>query len=98
MSERLVIIFFWLAFMTYAAAFVLYLYLFANRRQIIGVLATSLTALGLVFHTVAFGARWKSVGYIPLAGAFESYFMFAWALVLIFLSIEAWTRIKVLGA
>ena len=98
MSERLVIIFFWLAFMTYAASFVFYLYLFVNKRQILSVLAPTLAGLGLIFQTLSIAARWKSVGYIPLEGAFESYFMFAWALVLIFLIIEALTKINFLGA
>lgn len=98
MSERFVIIFFWLAFMTYAAAFVFYLYLFINKRQILSVLATSLAALGLVFQTASIAARWKSVGEIQLAGTFESYFLFAWVLVFIFLVIETLTKTKVLGA
>lgn len=98
MSERLVIIFFWLAFMTYAAAFIFYLYLFFNKRQIMGVLAVSLTALGFLFHTISFGARWVSVGYIPLEGAFESYSMFAWAVVLIYLTLMWKSELKVLGA
>lgn len=98
MSERLVIIFFWLAFMTYAAAFVFYLYLFINKRQILSIMATSLAALGLLFQTLSLAARWKSVGYIPVAGAFESYFLFAWALVLIVLVTETLNKTKVLGA
>jgi ABC-type transport system involved in cytochrome c biogenesis permease subunit len=98
MDDKLVIIFFWLAFMTYAAAFVFYVYLFLNKRAVTSLLATSLTALALTFHTVSFAARWVSVGHLPLHGAFESYFMFAWSLVLIYLSLEWLTRLKVLGA
>lgn len=84
--------------MTYAAAFVFYLYLFVNKKQILNFLATGLAALGLVFQTLSIGARWESVGYFPLQGAFESYFMFAFALVFSFLVIEAVTKIKFLGA
>ncbi len=98
MSEKLVIIFFWLAFMTYAAAFIFYLYLFINKRQIMGKLAISLTVLGLLFQIVSFGARWNSVGYIPVTGAFESYALFAMALVVTFLIIETLTKIEFLGA
>lgn len=84
--------------MTYAAAFVFYLYLFINKRQILSILAPTLAGLGLIFQTVSLAERWRSVGSIPVEGAFESYFLFAWALVLIFLVIEILTKIKFLGA
>ena len=84
--------------MAYAAAFVFYLYLFINKGRLLSILATSLAAVGLILQTASLAARWQSVGYIPLEGAFESYFLFAWALVLISLVIEALTKIKYLGA
>jgi ABC-type transport system involved in cytochrome c biogenesis permease subunit len=98
MDDKLLIIFFWLALMTYAAAFIFYVYLFVNKRRVTSLLATSLTCLGFAFHTVAFVAHWISVGHLPLDGPVESYFMFAWSLVLIYLSLEWLTKLKVLGA
>lgn len=98
MSEKLVIIFFWLAFLMYAGAFVFYLYLFISKRPLMGTLATGLAGAGLALHSASFAARWESVGYMPVQGAFESYFLFAWSVVLIYLSLEWITRLRVLGA
>lgn len=98
MEEKLVIIFFWLALMTYAAAFIFYVYLFINQRQLTSILATSLILLGFAFHTASFVARWRSLGHIQLEGAFESYFMIAWSIALIYISLEWLTGLKVIGA
>lgn len=98
MSEKLVIIFFWLAFALYASGFVFYVDLFLSRRQLMSYLATITTLTGFSFHTLAFIARWQSTGQIPLAGPFESYFTLAWALVLIYLLLETIVKLKVLGA
>lgn len=98
MSEKLVIIFFWLAFMMYSGAFALYIYLFIDKRHLTGILATIFALAGLVFQLASFGARWISLGRIPLQGAFESYFMFAFSIALIYLSLELLTGLKVLGA
>lgn len=98
MNERLAIIFFWLAFMMYAGAFVLYAYLFASKKQLLGTLATVFAVAGLLLHTVSLVARWRSIGYLPLEGAFESYFLFAWALALVYLMVERLTNLRIMGA
>lgn len=98
MEEKLVIIFFWLALMAYAAALVFYVYLFINKRQVTSILATSLVLLGFAFHSASFGARWLSIGSVPLEGPFESYFMIAWSIVLIYISLEWLSGLKVIGA
>ncbi len=98
MEEKLVIIFFWLALMAYASAFIFYVYLFIQKRQFTSMLATSLVLIGFAFHTASFLARWRSVGHIPIDGAFETYFMIAWSIVLIYISLEWLTGLKVIGA
>lgn len=98
MAEKVAIITFWLAFALYASGFIFYVDLFLSRRQLMSYLATGCTATGLLLHTAAIIARWRSTGEIPLAGPFESYFTLAWALVLIYLVIETITKMKVLGS
>jgi ABC-type transport system involved in cytochrome c biogenesis permease subunit len=98
MEEKLVIIFFWLAMMAYAAAFVFYLYLFIQKRRVTSILATSFMLLGFALHTASFLARWRSIGHIQIDGAFESYLMIAWAIALIYLILESLTDLKVMGA
>ncbi len=98
MEEKLVIIFFWLALMAYASAFIFYVYLFIQKRQLTSTMATSLVLLGFALQTGSFIARWQSIGQIPVSGAFESYFMIAWSITLIYISLEWLTGLKVLGA
>lgn len=98
MNERLVIIFFWLAFMMYAGAFLLYGYLFYIKRPMMGILATLFAVTGLLSQLMSLIFRWRSIGTVPLQGAFESYFLFALSMVVIYLAIERLTDLKLLGA
>ena len=97
MNEQYVIIFFWLAFMMYAGAFVLYGYHFAGKRHLLGTLASVFAFVGLTFHSLSLVARWQSVGYLPLQGAFESFFLFAWALAIVYLIVERFTSLQMMG-
>ncbi len=97
MNEQYVIIFFWLAFMMYAGAFVLYGYHFASKKHLLGTLATVFALLGLTFHTLSLAARWQSVGYLPLQGAFEFFFLMAWALAIVYLIVERFTSLQMMG-
>lgn len=98
MTEKLTIIFFWLAFAFYSSSFIFYVDLFLSRRQLLNYLATITAVAGFAFHTLAFTTRWRYTGQIPLTGPFESYFTLAWALALTYLIIEWLAKIKVLGA
>jgi ABC-type transport system involved in cytochrome c biogenesis permease subunit len=60
-------------------------------------LAPALTGIGLFFHTIAIIVRWYSAGYIPIEGAFESYFLFAWFVALIYFVVELIFRFQILG-
>ncbi|MBI4743399.1 MAG: hypothetical protein HY776_00995 [Actinobacteria bacterium] len=95
--EKLVIIFFWLAFVLYAASSCIYIYLFLSKKQSLVLLAPALTGVGLLFHTIAIVLRWYSAGYIPISGAFESYFLFAWFVALIYFIVERVFRFQILG-
>ncbi len=96
--EKFVIINFWIAFMMYAAAFILYLYFFTTKKQLMSKISSFVTGIGLFFHTAAFGVRWYSAGYVPIEGGFESLFLFAWFVVLIFIVVEQLYQMKVLGS
>lgn len=95
--EKLVIIFFWLAFILYAASSCIYIYLFLSKKQLLVLLAPVLVGIGLFFHTIAIIVRWYSAGYIPIEGAFESYFIFAWFIAIIYFVVELIFRFQILG-
>lgn len=95
--EKLVIVLFWLAFMLYSGAFVLYAYLLATKKTIMRILATLVTGLGLISQTVAIAIRWYSAGFIPVSEPFESLFLFAWFVAIIYFVLEHFSRLKQLG-
>lgn len=97
MVERTVIIFFWLAFTTYAASFALYAYLFVNQKVILARLATASLLFGFLLNTAVIAGRWYSVGYLPIEGAFESYLLLPWFLALAFLVIGRSEAMRIFG-
>lgn len=95
--EKLVIVLFWLAFILYAGAFVLYAYLLATKKPFIRKLATTTTGLGLITQTIAIAIRWYSAGFIPISEPFESLFLFVWFIAIIYFALEHLSRMKQLG-
>lgn len=95
--EKFVIVFFWLAFMLYAGAFVFYAYLFITKKHLMSILATAFTVVGFIFHFLSFVIRWYSTGYFPVQGTFEILAVSTWFLVLIYLVIELLFGLKILG-
>lgn len=95
--ERLVVVFFWLSFMFYAASFILYLYLFLTKREITGSLASACVGLAFAFLTFSFLARWYGAGFVSFEGSFEIFALFAWFVTLVYLAAELLTELKILG-
>jgi len=83
--------------MMYAAASILYIYFFVTKKQLMGTIASTITGLGLIAHTSAFGVRWYSAGYVPIEAGFESLFLFAWFAVFILIVVEQVYQLKILG-
>lgn len=89
--------FFGLSAISYILAMVLYITYLVFKKETVGIVATTLTCLGLLAHTVAFGMRWKEfydlgqmglLRSIPLTNLYESLVFFVWCLILGYLLIE----------
>lgn len=81
----------------YILAMVAYIAYLAFRNSSLGVVATSITVVGFLSHTMAFIFRWKEfydIGQmgilraIPLTNLYESLIFFVWCLILGYLIIE----------
>lgn len=86
----------------YLAASVLYLCHWVLKRNLFGTLATVVAWLSLGAHTASIVLRWvgsyeMGIGHAPFSNLFESLVFFGWTLVLIYLIIEAITKLKALG-
>jgi len=68
-----------------------------QRREGPGRLAVGLAGAGWVFHTVALILRMRGAGYVPLTNLSEASGFVGWALVLVFLIVDALYGIPVLG-
>jgi len=95
--EKYVIIFFWLAFMFYAGAFVFYCYLFITKKHLMSILASTFTSIGLLSQTLSLFIRWSSSGYFPVQTPFEFLTFSAWFIILLYIIIELLFRLKILG-
>ena len=91
------VIFFWLAFLLYGAAFAVFLYHLFSRRSAMNSLGLALVVAGVACQTAAIVLRGVSAGRVPVVGAYESLSMVAWSIVLVYLVLELFTRIKAVG-
>ena len=92
----------WVTFI-YFAAFAFYLVRMVSGREIWGRMGTAAASVGLLAQTVALILRWVAsyemgIGHAPLTNLYESLIFFAWAIVLLYLTIEWRTRNRSLGA
>jgi len=71
-------LFYSIAFYSYLVAFLLYILHAATKRDRMGLYATVLVAVGAIPHTIAFFARWKIQGHIPLANMYEYMGLMSW--------------------
>jgi cytochrome c-type biogenesis protein CcsB len=90
-------LFFGIATLAYIFAMVAYIAYLAFRTNIVGLLATTFTCVGLVSHTIAFFMRWHEFSVIggmgllraiPLTNLYESLIFFVWCLIAGYLIIE----------
>ena len=74
-------IFYSIAFYAYLVAFLLYIVHVALKKEKVGLLATVVSGIGLIPHTIAFAARWIHQGHIPLANMYEYMGLMSWMVV-----------------
>ncbi len=86
-----------IASIAYILAMVAYISYLVFKNSTLGVIATTITAVGFVSHTLAFFLRWKEfydIGQMgilratPLTNLYESLIFFVWCLILGYLIIE----------
>ncbi len=89
--------FFGIASIAYILAMVTYIVYLAFRSTTIGIVATTITVVGFISHSIAFVVRWKEfydIGQmgvlraIPLTNLYESLIFFVWCVILGYLIIE----------
>lgn len=99
--------FFGISGIAYILAMVAYISYLVIRNSTVGIVATSLTVIGFVSHTVAFFMRWKEfydigrmgvLRSIPLTNLYESLIFFVWCLMLGYLIIEFMYKNRSFGA
>jgi cytochrome c-type biogenesis protein CcsB len=87
----------------YLLASVLYIAIFVFRAQKIGVVASLVTAVGLLAQTAAIALRWiesyqMGYGHAPLSNMYESLVFFAWSIAVFYLWIEWKFKNRLIGA
>jgi len=87
----------WLAYLLYAAAFAVFLIGFFTQRPWTNRVGIIVAAAGLVAQTLGLVFRGVSAGHFPFSGLYESMVLVAWAIVLVWHVLEAFTKIKAVG-
>lgn len=95
--EQTSVIFVWLAYLLYAAAFAVFLIGFFTQRPWANRLGLIVAAAGLVAQTVGLILRGVGAGHFPFAGLYESMVLISWAIVLVWHVLESFTKLKAIG-
>lgn len=95
--DQVAVILVWLAYLLYAATFAVFLVGFFTQRPWAQRLGLMVAAAGLASHTAGVVLRGVSAGHFPFAGLYESLVLVAWAIVVVWVVLELFTRIKAVG-
>lgn len=87
----------WLAYLLYAAAFAVFLIAFFTQRPWMNRVGMIVAALAVAIQSLALIFRGLSAGHFPFVGIYESMVLIAWAIVVVWYVLEAFTRIKAVG-
>ena len=81
----------------YSAAWVAYVWHFAQRDAAVGRAATTLLVAAALTHTFVIGMQTMEVGHVPIAGATSAISTFVWLLALSYLYTEMTTDERAMG-
>ena len=95
--EEVSVVFLWLAFLLFGAAFAVFLYHLFSARRSLNRLGVIITAVGWSCLTASLVLRGLSAGHVPGVGAYESLTLAVWAFVTIYVVVEALTSVKAVG-
>jgi ABC-type transport system involved in cytochrome c biogenesis permease subunit len=90
--------FVYLTLVGYLGASVLYVLALASSEENLAAGAVALTRGAFLLHTCAVGARWLTIGHIPLSNIYEMVLMFSWGVVAALVVAEWKFQLKSLGA
>jgi len=87
----------------YLFAAALYMAVFIFRANKLGVLATTVTWVGLLMQTAGIALRWvesyqMGIGHAPLSNMYESLVFFSWSIIIFYLIIEFIYKNRIIGA
>ena len=88
---------YFLAFIFYCIAVLLYITYLFRRRNTLWKSASITTIIGFIPHTVGLAIRWINSGHPPFSNIYEMLLCFAWGIVLINLIIEYRYKFKTSG-
>lgn len=95
--EHLSAIVLWVAFLLYCAAFATFLLQVFGRHEGLNRVGVWLVVGAWALQTVALVTRAVAAGHFPVVGAYESLNAVAWSVVAVYLVLELFTRVKVVG-
>jgi len=86
----------------YLISFVGYLVFVVTKKEKVGSAAFWLVFVGFLVHLAGLLLRWREshatgYGYLPLSNLYESLIFFSWAIVLIYLIVDWWYHLRIIG-
>lgn len=100
-------VFFGISTIAYFLAMVSYIAYLAFRKEMVGVMGTTITVFGFLAQTLAIGLRWQEFYHIggmgflraaPFTNLYESLVFFVWCIILVYLVIEFRYKNRSFGA
>ncbi len=95
--EHVSVVLFWVAFLLYGAAFVLFVYHLVSKRPVFNRWGLFVVLAAWIAQTVALVLRGVSAGHVPVFGAYESLSLIAWFIALVYLILELRTSVRAIG-
>jgi cytochrome c-type biogenesis protein CcsB len=95
--EHVSVILFWMAFLLYGAAFVLFVYHLVSKRAVFNRWGVFVVVAAWVVQTGSLVLRGVAAGHVPVFGAYESLSLIAWFIALVYLVLELRTNVRAMG-
>jgi cytochrome c-type biogenesis protein CcsB len=92
------VMFFMTTMVLYLGGTAFFLAYLVRRSEALSKISLVFTGLGFLTHTAALVSRMMAAGHVPLTSSHEAISFFSWALVLVFLWVEARHGIPILGS
>jgi cytochrome c-type biogenesis protein CcsB len=95
--EHTSVILFWVAFLLYGAAFVLFVYHLVSKRPVFNRWGLAVVGAAWIAQTLSLVLRGVSAGHVPVFGAYESLSLIAWFVALVYLALELRASVRAIG-